>query len=300
VVVEVTARAEQQVDPRVTRRLIVLELRDLEVPPSPTEAPPRSYQTMFFRVLVSHADTLRIELWDRGEFHGARKISGGGTRQLRARRIALGAAELVRRLRQKRIAEARQLAEEKERLAREQAERDAWEHKPTLALASSVSGALVGPGDLWLVGPGLAGQLRLARGARLELGARWLSGGAPGAGDSPATWLELALAPSYALRVTPSFDIDLGMQAAVAAVHLPRTSAIDDVADEHDTWSARAGVVALAEPRLAPWARLAVGPELGVLLRRIPVRDDGGEDQQLGGVWLGASLALVLDPTSRL
>jgi hypothetical protein len=300
VVVEVTARAEQQLDPRLTRRLIELELGDVEVPPSASETHPRSYTTVFFRVLVPRADALRIELWDRGEFHGARSISGQGSRQLRARRVALGAAELVRRLREKRLAEARQLAEQKERLAQEQAERDAWEHKPAIALASRVSGAVVGPGDLWLAGPGLSGQLRLAGGARLDLGIRWLWGGAPGVDDARVSWLELEVTPSQALRITPAFDIDLGIQAAAAAVHLSPAAAVDGVAGADDTWSARAGVVALAEPRLSPWARLSAGPELGVVLRRIPVRDEHGRDRLLGGLWIGASVALVLDSANRL
>jgi hypothetical protein len=300
VVVEITARAEQQVDSRLTRRLIELELGDLELPPRASEPHPRSYSSVFFRVLVPRTDALRVELWDRGEFHGARSVSGHGSRQLRARRVALGAAELVRRLREKRLAEARQLAEQQERAAREQAEREAWEQKPTLALASRASGALIGPGDLWLAGPGLSGQLRLGHGARLDLGARWLWGGSPELDQTRVTWLELELAPSYALRITPSFDLDLGLQAAAASVHLSRVAAVDGIAGADDTWSARAGVVALAEPRLSDGARLSLGPELGVVLRRIPVRDDAGRERQLGGVWIGASLALLLDPTNRL
>jgi hypothetical protein len=299
VVVEITQRAEQQIDPALTRRLIALELGDIEMPPKPG-APWASYTTVFFRVFVVGADVLRIELWDKGEFHGARRVSGEGSRQLRARRIALGAGELARRLRQNRIAEARHLAEEQQRIAREQAEREAWEYKPTLALAAGATAAAVGPSDLWLAGPGLSGQLRLARGARIDLGVRVLAGSAPDVDDSSVTWLEMSLAPSYALRVSPSFDVTVGVLAAAAAVRAPGATAVDGVEGEHETWSARAALFAYGEPRLAPWARLSIGPEIGAVLRRIPLEDAAGASHRLGGLWLGATVALVLDPQASL
>jgi hypothetical protein len=300
VVVEITPRAEQQIDPRLTRRLIALELGDIEVPPQPNEPHPRTYATVFFRVLVVSADSLRVELWERGEFYGARSVSGEGSRQIRARRLALGAAELVHRLRQRRLAEARHLAEEQRRLEREAAEREAWEQKPTIALGTGAVVAFIGPGDAWLAGPELAGELRLARGPRLDLGLRWLWGGAGEVNDSGVSWLEILLAPSYVLRVRPALDLSLGVQAGAAAVHLSRATAVDDVAGEHDTWSARAALFVHAEPRLASWARLIAGPELGAVLRAIPARDEAGEQQRLGGLWIGASVGLALDPAAKL
>src|SRR5690606_8685376 len=161
---------------------------------------PRSYATVFFRVLVASADALRVELWDRGEFHGARSVTGEGSRQVRARRLALGAAELVRRLRQKRLAEARQLAEDKAKRAREEAQQRDWAHRPTLALGAAGTFALVGPGDLWLAGPELAGQLRPGHAARVDLAVRWMWGRASDVDDSTASWLELAIVPSHLFR----------------------------------------------------------------------------------------------------
>lgn len=298
--VEITPRAEQQLDARLTRRLIGLELGDVEVPARPGEKRPRNYATVYFRVLAMRADALRVELWERGEFHGARSVSGEGSRQLRARRIALGAAELVRRLRQKRLAEARRLAEEEARLARERAQREAWEQEQTVALGSELVAAAVGPGDLWLVGPGLSGDLRFAGGARLDLGVRYLAGAAPHVDDSAATWFELAIAPGYQLRITPAFDLVLGAQVAASAVHLSRAARLDDVDGQHDTWSARAGGFVAASPRLGNGARLSVGPEAGVVLRPVRVDTASGARHELGGLWLGVRLGLALDPTGRL
>jgi hypothetical protein len=292
--VEITQRAEQKVDSGLTRRLIALELGDVEVPPKPG-APPASYTTVFFRVFVVRADALRVELWDKGEFHGARSVSGEGSRQLRARRIALGAGELVRRLRQKRLAEAKALADEQARLAREAAERDKWEQKSTLAFVPGATAAAIGPTELWLAGPGMTGQARLGGGARLDLGVRFLAGAAPAADDASTSWFEMSLAPSYSVRATPSFDVDLGVLAGVAAVHLSGGGAVDGIAGQSDTWSARAVAFGYAEPRLARWMRLSIGPEIGAVLRRVPVGDE-----KLGGLWLGVGIGLALDPRAQL
>src|SRR6185295_17665832 len=59
-------------------------------------------------------------LWERGEYHGARVVSGSNAAgQLGARRVALAAAELARRLKKKRQLQAeRERAAEAERAAR--------------------------------------------------------------------------------------------------------------------------------------------------------------------------------------
>lgn len=264
------------------------------MPPKPG-APPPAYTTVFFRVFVVRADALRVELWDKGEFHGARSVSGEGSRQLRARRIALGAGELVRRLRQKRLAEAKALADERERLAREAAEREKWEQKSTLAFVPAATAAAIGPTDFWLAGPGMSGQARLGGGARLDLGVRFLAGDASAVDDAGVSWFEISLAPSYALRAAPSLDVDLGVLAGAAAVHVSGAAAVDGIAGQSDTWSARAVAFGYVEPRLARWIRLSAGPEVGAVLRSVPV-----DEEQLGGLWLGVSLALVIDPRGQL
>ncbi|HYP90384.1 MAG TPA: hypothetical protein VEQ59_19565, partial [Polyangiaceae bacterium] len=100
VVVEIDLGAERLVDARSARRLVPLELADVALPTTSRGTP-----VLFFRVLGRDAGTLRLELWERGEFHGARTLSGAGENpQLVARRVALAAAELGRRLARKREA----------------------------------------------------------------------------------------------------------------------------------------------------------------------------------------------------
>jgi hypothetical protein len=298
VVLEITPRAEQHIDPRLTRRLVELELRDIELPPRPGDPHPAITPSVFFRVLVPDSEALRIELWERGSFYGARGVSVEGPRQVRARRLALGAAELVRRLRARRLAEARRLEAEEARLATERRERELWQRHDTLAVGAGLGTALVGPGDLWLAGPALSAELRLESGGRLDLGARWLFGQSPEL-DSSASWLEMSVAPSTLVRPSPALDLAIGLHAAVASVRLAGAAGVDGIDGERDTWSARAGVHLRAEPKIDRATRLSFGPELGALLRPIPARD-AGEDRRLGGLWLGLTLGVSLDPRGRL
>src|SRR5258706_16211119 len=117
VVIEIDSAAEHWVDARSARRLIPLELSDVDVPPAP--ALRRAAATLFFRVLGRPDGALRVELWERGEFHGARVLSASGENaQLVARRVTLAAAELGRRLSRKRQAQLeREQVEERARAA---------------------------------------------------------------------------------------------------------------------------------------------------------------------------------------
>ncbi len=270
--------------------------------PPPTAAtaagrhPPAS---LYFRVLVTDRGTLRVELWDRGEFGGARSLSTArGSAQIRSRRIALAAAELARRLKQKRVYEAQQRLEEKKRAEREQ-KAAAAARAPRLALLAGAVGATVGPADAWLAGPTLAGQLRVGPRGRLAVGAAWMLGTAPLASGAPsARWLELSIAPSYAVPLRQGLDLDAGFTAAAAAVHLTGMTQLDGIAGEHDTWSARAVGHFYLEPRLSPALALSFGPELGAVLRRVPIVDAQGERHRLGGLWLGAQLGVIIDPAA--
>jgi hypothetical protein len=302
VVVEIDRRAARSLNDRLTRRLIELELGELEVPPpvgeDETDAslPSRS---LFVRVLGEGDDQLRVELWEHGVFHGARLVAvGEGTSaQLRARRIALTAATLGRRLRISRIREGR-LAAERARLEAE-AERAAQQLPPPsrVALGAHARAAVVGPRGFWLTGPGLEGQIRLAGGERLDLGVSWLTGTAPVLdGSPPLQWLELSAAPGYAFRLSERLDLVTGLEFAAAAVHVSRVVAVDDIAQQRDTWSSRAVGRVLFEWDAAPRAHLRFGPELGASLRRIPAVDRTGEAHRLGGLWLGASVGWELDP----
>lgn len=288
--VEITPKAERQVDAQLTRRLIQLEISDVELPPRPGE--PRT-GTVFFRVLAPQPDRLHVELWDRGEFYGARRVSITGSVQLRARRIALGAAELARRLRQRRLTDARHRQEETQRKAEERA-RDAREKRPDgVVLSAGARGAVVGPGGAWIAGPRLQGAWYYPGGTRMGLGLSSLFGKA---GSPSLRWLELELAPAQSFRVAPTADLALGVSVGAAAVHVNGVPSVDDVSGQADTWSARAGAFALLEAKLGSGVFLSAGPEAGAVLRRIPYVDAEGERQRLGGLWLGARAAIVIDP----
>ncbi len=302
VVVEIDRRAARSLNDRLTRRLIELELGELEVPPpiaqDEGEVPPTG-RSIFVRVVGEGDDALRVELWEHGVFHGARLVAVGEetSEQLRARRIALTAATLGRRLRITRLREAR-LAAERARLEAE-AERALQEQPPPsrIALGAHLRGAVVGPAGFWLAGPGLEGQLRLATGERLDLGLSWLTGTAFQLADSPAIqWMELSLAPGYSFQLGERLDLVAGLELAAAAVHVSRVLAVDDIAQQRETWSSRAAGRLLFEWDAGRNGHLRFGPEIGASLRRIPVVDPAGDAQRLGGFWLGASIGWEFDP----
>lgn len=218
-----------------------------------------------------------------------------GSSRLKARRIALAAAELAERLRRVRLAEAKRLrvrstAAERRRAAAAQTR---------VGIGASATLASVGPGDLFLTGPGLSGELRLGRSARLDLGAAWLLGTAPVlAASPPIEWIELGLAPAYVTTLAPGLGFDVGARFSAASVHVDDVLKVDDVATEQDSWSARAVGFARIEPRLGYGFVLGVAPELGVVLRRIPVVDEAGTRHRLGGFWLGGMISVSYDRAS--
>ncbi len=297
-VVEIDELAESLLDARLTRRLVKLELADVDVPVEPLPKGAKHHASLFFRVFVTPTGLVRVELWDRGEFHGARSLSPTyGSPQLRARRIALAAAELARGLRQKRLAEARLAARPKKN-------NDAAEHETRVPpyrfdLAARGGIALVGPGDAWLAGPGLGAGLHVGKHARLELGAAWLAGSSAVASPSAKLrWLELSLAPSWDFALARRTTLGAGIVAAASAVHVSGVAGVDDVAGEADTWSSRAaGRVALGV-QLSRAVSVALAPEVGAVLRRVPFVDQGGAHGGVGGLWLGATLGVAIDPSA--
>jgi hypothetical protein len=296
VFVEISAKAERYLDARLTRRFVEIELSDADVPPRPGERRPTTY----FRVLAISADTLRIELWDKGDYYGARSINSNDVKDLVARRVALAASSLVRDMRERRVQEAKEREREQAARAAERAEMNELRRWPAAVLEPRALGALV-PSHLWLAGPGLGGQMRTKQGARLDLGVAWLFGGLLDTAGSPSVrWLELGVTPAHALRLGPKLDLGVGLTAAAASLHATGVRAVDGDPGQRDTWSARAALGLTLEPHLGARGRLSVGPQLGVVLRRVPIRDEDGAAQRVGGPWLGVSAGLALDPAGRL
>lgn len=295
-VVEIGDSAKSLLDTRLARRLIQLELSDLHIPPDPALRRAPRGTALFFRVFGARGEMFRVELWDHGEFCGARLLTGErGSPELRSRRVALAAAELARRLHQRRLTELA-IANAKRKGA-DNDKNDAARHWARLALGAGALAAWLGPRDAWLAGPELRGELRFPGGMRVGLGAAWLAGSVNGVPASPGLrWFELSLSPGWTVKMDPAFDLDLGLNAAAAAAHFTRIAAVDGIPGELDTWSARAALHVWAEPRLGPGLRLALGPEVGAVLRPLPFRDETGVERRVGGLWLEAAVGVVLDP----
>lgn len=290
VVVEIDSSAERLVDARSARRLVPLELADVSVP---ALAAGRGAPDLFFRVLGRDHGSLRVELWERGEFHGARSLSGAGeSPQLVARRVALAAAELGRRLARKR--EFALLRDARTRLARERRERELRRRTQDgpVALRSELAFANV-PDRLWLFGQRLTGELTLRAPLRLDVGAEaWTGRLHPGL---RTTLFGLSLGPSYRLPLGQSLDWDLGLRAAALLLHAPSASSLDAVPDQVGTWTAVAAGSTRLELRLSRQVRAVGGLELGALLRSVSYGAAAGS-LVLHGAWWGGSLGLVITP----
>ena len=244
VVVEIDTRAEKAVKARLTRRLIALEIREVEVPPAPGEEAPGRDRSLFVRVVGAEDGRLRVELWEHGVFHGARHLSTSteSSQRLRSRRIALAAAELARRLRRQRLAEAFRRAQDYARDDKAKIQTGAPPPVARVALRAATHAAAVGPGNLYLAGPELAGVIRSRSGASLQLSMGWLFGTAPPlAGSTGVRWLEVAVTPSYTAALGRGVELDVGAAAAAAALNFSGAAAVDDIPGQPATWSAPRG-----------------------------------------------------------
>jgi len=292
VLVEIGDSAESILDARATRRLVQLELSEIDVPAASGNK--RARAPLFFRVIKVDHD-VRVELWERGEYHGARVVLGSNAAgQLGARRVALAAAELARRLQKK-----RQLQAERERIAglarAAEAAREARRALDgPLALRSSLEVASIGALTTTLAGPRLLTQWTLQKRARIEAGFAWLIGSAPAAAQ--AEWLELSCAPMQRLSLAEAVDLDLGLNLAAAWLRLAKVRGVDDILDQNETWSARATAVVRIEPRLSRQLRLSLGMDAGLMLREVRFQSLTGSAERLRGAWLGLGLGVVFTP----
>jgi hypothetical protein len=291
-VVEIDVPAERVVDARSARRLVPLELSDVAVPTGNAQ---RGAPVLFFRVLGRAGGSLRIELWERGEFHGARTLSGAGeTPQLVARRVALAAAELGRRLARKREAMlAREARLRKSREAQEREQHERTQDGP-LALRSELAlGAA--PGKMWLFGQRLNGELSLRGPLRLDVGGELWEGALDP--DARVELQAVAIGPAYRLAPARGLDLDLGVHAAALLMVVPGARSLDTRVAQDSSWQARLTGAARLELRLSRQVRALIGAEAGGFLRDVPYQTDRGSGR-LRGFWWAASLGLVLTPPS--
>lgn len=294
IVVEITPEAREVINARVTRRLIRLELADIRVAPNPMRSDPPTL-ALFYRLLLTESGELRIELWERGEFYGARRVSTAhGDKKLLARHIALATAELAQRLSRAHSQKAKELEREAEQQRKTEQERREREKRERWALVSQGEAAWLPGSKAWLAGPRLGFQLNHPDRGRLDLSFAWLFGTAEGLPDtSRFEWLELRLVPQYRFDVQ---DLGVGVAVAANALSLSGPVYVDRIANQRQTWSARVALHLEYEPRLTPEVRLQLALEPGVLMRNVQVADAQGSLDGFSGLWLGLSAGVVLDP----
>jgi hypothetical protein len=287
--IEIDARAEALIDSRAVRRLVQLELADVEVRPAPGQRD----TALFVRVLGAGIGQLQIELWERGIAYGSRVVAGPtGSTQLVARRVALAAAELARELRDERE-DAAALAEQQRRRALEAARvaRERTREGPR-ALRSGFVGYFAS--ELALAGPELAGEVHVYRALRLDLGVAWLGGGLEGGHTAEGALLSLGASRRRALSRGLSLDGGVGMTAGV--FDFPDVHGVDGIVGQRQTWSAAVEGRVRLEPHLSRSVRLAVGFGGGFLLREMPVEVEAGTTRRIGGPFVTGELALVITP----
>jgi hypothetical protein len=289
--VDVSRDAAALIEPRATERLIELETADVDVPapPGATFRPP-----LYFRIFALSQTSLRVELWELGKQYGARSVSTLGSDNLKARRIALTAAELARRLRQQRLAEIAALSAPKSG-EDEDSKRALLPIYGRFTWGAGVRGAAIGPSSAWVLGPAIDATLRFSSGPRLSLGAAWLVGQAPEfAASASAGWAEATLTYLHGFPLSPSFELSAGLTAAAGAVRIGEPSG--PASAPLDTWSSRAGLLVRAEVRAARYLFLSAGPDVGVVLSPISATGEDGARQRIGGIWLGGALSVTIDP----
>lgn len=287
-----------RVDEALVHRLVALELGDINVPPNPRFPEDRVTDVSLYCRVTSEDGTLRVEVWDRGDTAGARRVSLQGSSQLVARRAALAAAELARNLVRSRRAQSAEISREIAAARKRDEEQTERRRRQRLALTARGVGTLFSDGA-YLLGPELGAQLNRDFPVRIELALRWFGGELtrfePHAGWSSA---ELALTPSYVFALDPRWELSLGVPMAVSTLHLRDGLEADDIAGQSDTWSARAGASVNVAPRLTEHVRLDVGLSGGWVLRPVQLARGAGaerEEHELGGGFGQLTLGVLVE-----
>ncbi len=289
VLVEIDGAAERVVDARSTRRLVPLELSDVIVPqPGGARAAP----VLFFRVL-GRDEGLRIELWERGEFHGARTLSRAGENpQLVARRVALVAAELGRRLARKRSAAlARDERLRERRIARQHELRQRTQEGP-IALRAELAAAL-SPGKLHLLGQRVTAERSIYQKLRLDVGGELWGGRLQP--DLVSELQGVSLGPGYRVPLLRFLDLDVGALASALLLQAPAARSLDGIFHQSTSWTARFTGAARLELRASRQVRALLALEGGALLRPVSYSTSAGPER-LSGSWWSVGLGLVVTP----
>lgn len=293
-VVEISEDVETLVDGPLARRLIRLELTDVELPKVNGEVPARvpqktssTAEEVVFVRLLRHGETLVVELWARGELSGERRLKASDNERHQARRVALASAELARRLREVRVVE-------RQRILRQHLAPNQRIGAPVYVTKVNV-GATAGLTTAWwlggrtvLIGPKVALWSVAQSGVGLGISSAALS---PVRAGIVRSWSELALRPSWALSLNSATRAEFGLQLAAGVVGIEPGAEFGGHQVSRQTWATKAALDTRVEWLLGPRLGLVAVPEVGVMTRSLSV-DSGSEAHTLGGTWLAIALGV--------
>lgn len=279
--------ADKLAEPRL-RRLLEIELED-DALLAPGTAGPLGDHVAYVWIDLPTPATAIIEVRIGERAVARRELAVGGLAwDVVARFAAIAASEMVRA--QMRPVRPRRVAPTPKRKSAAQLELEARDAAAAMFTGSWAVAGLPSA-RAFLAGPALSLGLRNRRGSLGVTGAL-LGGGVDG---EPLRWAEAGIAGDYRIWVAPGWRLLAGAGAAMATLRIPGATAVDGVAHEQDTWSARASALLGSEWQLAPAAWFGVALEPGAVLRPAPFSDAAGEAQRIEGVWVGGRLSLIVE-----
>lgn len=301
VTVEITSDVEALIDAPLARRLIRLELADVELPkvnagvesrPPPSRqassATPRAAEEVVFVRLLRHGEGLVVELWARGELAGERRLVISSNEQHQARRVALASAELARRLREARVMERQRVL--REHLAPNPDTAPVYLTKVNVEGAASVGAAVWPDADAVLVGPRLHLGVVTEPGVGVGLAvASFTSTAAP----VVRAWTEIGLRPSWQVALAPQVKWVLGLNLAVGVVDIAPTATFAGSQLSHQTWQTKLGLDAQLRWSVSPRVNLMFAPEAAWFGRALRVERQQ-DSETLDGGWFGASVGALV------
>jgi hypothetical protein len=299
VTVEIGSDVDTLVDAPLARRLIRLELADVELPKvndgagqrssrqSPSGMPRAADEVVFVR-LLRQGDGLVVELWARGELSGERRLAVSSNEQHQARRVALASAELARRLREVRMVERQRLL--RQHLAPNPETTPLYLTKVNVEGFAGVGAAMWFDANAVLVGP------RLYLGVVTESGVGMGFTGGAFTSTAPSvvrSWTELGLRPNWQLALGRHFELALGLDLAAGVVEIAPTATFPGSEVSHQTWQAKLGLDVQLQWLVSPRVNLVLAPEAALFARQLRIERQETSDTLDGG-WLGVSLGALV------
>lgn len=290
--VEVSEEAETMVDARLARRLIRLELADVELPHVPGAVPSgrlgaaaRGSDEIVFVRLLRQGEFLVVELWAQGTFSGERHLTIAANEQHQARRVALASAELARRLRETRVVE-RQRVLRQHLVSNQEPQAPLYVTKLNTGISVGLSAARWVGAKATLVGPEAQMWGISEYGVGLGVAVSSLTSANSGLVRS---WTELALRPQW--QLSPARDWLLGVASSLGAglVDITPDASFRGSRESHQTWATNVGLDLLVGWRPSPRLGLLLEPKGGLMTRTLSVVE-GEQTLQVGGPWVGVTI----------